>query len=81
LGRNSRQATRPGKKLDVQIPQPSLKTNPNQVSFSSYPNLYDANFPNTQGDSTKNKNHTKGIIVVRSGNKEKMGTIVLGEGL
>jgi hypothetical protein len=79
LGRNSQQATKPSKKLDVQIPQPSQKTYPNQVGFAGYPNLHDVSFPSPQGDSTKNKNHTKGIPVVRSGNNEKMGTSGLGE--
>jgi hypothetical protein len=79
LGGNSQQSTRLGKKLDVQIPQPSRKTYPNKVGFSSYPNLYDVSFPSPQGDSTKNKNHTKGIPVARSGNKEKMGIGGMGE--
>jgi hypothetical protein len=81
LGRNSQQATRPGKRLDVQVPQPSQKTYPNQVSFASYPNFYDVIIPHLQGDYTKNKNHTKGILVARSGNKEKMGIGGLGESM
>ena len=73
LGRNSQQAKRPGKKLEVQVPQPSWNTSPNQVSFASYPNFYDVILPQPQGDYTKNKNQTKGIPVVRIGNKEKIG--------
>jgi hypothetical protein len=71
VGRNSQQASRPGKQLDFQIPQPGRKTYPNQVSSASYPNVYDVNFPNPQGNFTKNKNHTKGILVAWSETRKK----------
>jgi hypothetical protein len=45
LGKNSQQATRPGKKLEIRVPQPSQKTYPNQVGFASYPNFYDVILP------------------------------------
>jgi hypothetical protein len=81
LGRNNQQVTRVSEKLDVQIPQPSRKTYSDQVFFARNSDLYDVHFPNPQGDTTKNKNRPKGLPVVRSGNKEKMGPGGLGEGL
>jgi hypothetical protein len=81
LGRNNQQITVAGKNLDVQIPQPSGKTYSDQVCFEGNSNLYDVCFPHLQGDTTKNKSHPKGLPMVRSGNKEKMGPGGLGEGL
>jgi len=79
--RSNQQITEAGKKLDIQIPQPSRKTYSDQVCAASNSNLYDVHFPNPQGDSTKTKNHPKGLPVARRGNKEKMVPSGLGEGL
>jgi hypothetical protein len=81
LGRISQQAIGEGEKLDVQIPQPCEETCIDQDDSASNSNLYDVHISFPQRNNTKNKGHPKGLPMVRSGNKEKMGLGGLGEGL
>jgi hypothetical protein len=81
MGRSDQQATGEGEKLDVQIPQPSGETYIDQDGSASNSNLYDVCISHPQRNTTKNKNHPKGLPMARSGNKEKMGPGGLGEGL
>jgi hypothetical protein len=81
MGRSDQQATGEGEKLDLQIPQPSGETYPDQSGFASNSDLYDVSVSLSQRNTPKNKSHPKGIPMARSRKQEKMGPCGLGEGL
>jgi hypothetical protein len=81
MGRSDQQTTGEGEKLYLQIRQPSGETYPDQSGSASNSNLYDVNVSLSQRNTPKNKSHPKGLPMVRSGKKEKMGPCGLGEDL
>jgi hypothetical protein len=81
MERSDQQVTREGEKLDVQIPQHSGETHIDQDDSASNSNLYDVCISRPKRDTIENKKHPKGLLMVKSGNKEEMGPGGLGEGL
>jgi hypothetical protein len=67
VGRNDQQTTGEGEKLDLQIPQPSGETYPDQSGSAINSNLYDVSVSHSQRNTTKNNSYPKGLPMVRSG--------------
>jgi hypothetical protein len=65
--------------MDIQIPQPCRETSTDQDGSASNSNLYDVCISHPQRNTTKNKDHPKGLRMERSENKEKMGPGGLGK--
>jgi hypothetical protein len=53
--------------MDLQIPQPSRETYPDQSSSARNSDLYDVSVSFSQRNTPKNKNHPKGLPMERSG--------------
>jgi hypothetical protein len=66
MGRSDQQTIGEGEKLDLQIPEPSGETYPNQSGSTSNFHLYDVNVYHSQRNTTKNKRHPKGLPMARS---------------
>jgi hypothetical protein len=75
MGRSDQQTIGEGEKLDLQIPQPSGDTYPDQSGSTSNSDLYDVSVSFSQMNRPKNKSHPKGLTMARSGKKEKWALV------
>jgi hypothetical protein len=67
MRRSDQQTIGKGEKLDLQIPQPSRETYPDQSGSTSNSDLYDVSVSRSQRNTPKNKSHPKGLPMARSG--------------
>jgi hypothetical protein len=65
MERSGQQAIGEGEKLDLQIPQPSGETYPDQSGSASNSDLYDVSVSHSQRNTPKNKIHPKGLPMER----------------